>query len=182
MPVTPILGSLMAFGGNFAPRGYAACTGQILPISQYTALFSLLGTTYGGNGTSNFALPDLRGRTPIHMGQGPGLSPYVLGETLGVEAVTVLSTQLPLHSHALVASASSAISNAPSGNFVAEAHGAGRGGGFTVNLYAAGAPSTSLSPNQMQPAFGPGVPHNNIQPYLVITWCIALQGIYPSRN
>jgi microcystin-dependent protein len=178
MPANPFIGQLMAFAGNFAPRGWAMCNGQLLPISQNTALFSILGTTYGGNGTSNFALPDLQSRTPVATDT---LGQYPLGEQEGVETVTLTSDEMPAHIHALLANLSSATSNSPSGNVPAEAHGSGRGGStFKVNLYASGNP-TALSPQLMSPVGGQQ-PHNNIQPCLTINWCIALQGIFPARN
>jgi microcystin-dependent protein len=183
MPQTPLLGQLMAFAGNFAPRGYALCAGQLLPISQNTALFSILGTTYGGNGTTNFALPDLRGRTPIHSGQGPGLSSRVLGEQDGAEAVTLTQATFPTHTHALNADAAAATSSSPMGGLTAEAAGSGRGGvKFAVNLYSPLAATTTLAPPQLAQGPGGGQPHNNLQPYLAINWCIALQGIFPARN
>ncbi|HEV2674545.1 MAG TPA: tail fiber protein [Aliidongia sp.] len=183
MPSTPLLGQLMPFAGNFAPRGWAACAGQLLPIAQSTALFSILGTSYGGNGTTNFALPDLRGRVPVHAGQGPGLSPYDLGEQDGVEQVTLNGGELGSHSHALPALAASATVGPPTGAALAEAHGSGRGGvGFPINRYTtATSPLTSLSPQELAAA-GQSQPHTNLQPSLAITWCIALQGIFPSRN
>src|SRR5579859_4429683 len=115
MPATPLLGQLMPFSGNFAPRGWAFCAGQLLSISQNTALFSILGTFYGGDGTTNFALPDLRGRTPIHAGQGPGLSSYFIGQTDGVELVTLNGQQLGAHGHALNALAAPATVASPAG-------------------------------------------------------------------
>ncbi|HYM01971.1 MAG TPA: tail fiber protein [Stellaceae bacterium] len=182
MPLEPFIGQLMAFAGNFAPRGYAQCQGQILPISQNTALFSILGTTYGGDGRTNFALPDLRGRTPIHMGTAATGTPYVEGEQGGAESVTLLAAEMPAHNHALVASAVSATTASPAGATLAEAHGGGRGTTFDVDLYAAAGAATTLSPQQVATALGPATPHNNLQPYLTITWCIALQGIFPTRN
>jgi microcystin-dependent protein len=182
MPATPLLGQLMPFAGNFAPRGWAFCQGQLLPIAQSTALFSILGTTYGGNGTTNFALPDLRGRTPIHMGDGPGLESYDLGEQDGVESVTLNGNQLGNHSHALPALAASATASLPTNAALAEAHGAGRGGGFLINRYTTAAtPATTLSPQGLALTGGTSA-HNNLQPLLVISWCIALQGIFPARN
>jgi microcystin-dependent protein len=178
----PFLGEIRPFPFIFAPRGWAFCQGQVLAISQFTALFSILGTTYGGNGTSTFALPDLRGAVPIGAGQGPGLSSYVLGQTGGVENATLLSSQMPPHTHALPASASSASVTTPAAAVVpAEGHGAGRGGSFNVNTYTTQAPGTTLEPGTVT-ATGSGQPHNNMQPSLVINWCIALQGIFPSRN
>ncbi len=159
----PFLGQLMPFAGNFAPSGWALCEGQLLSISQYTALFSILGTTYGGNGTSNFALPDLRGRVPIGFGQGPGLSLYDLGEEGGAETIT----EVPDHDHAITANAGLATTDAPSGAVVA-------GGGS----YAAGTDGTLLAPTG-----GAGVASVSVMnPYLVVNWVIALEGIFPSRN
>ncbi|GGF26765.1 tail Collar domain-containing protein [Aliidongia dinghuensis] len=185
MPANPYVGQLMPFASNFAPRGWAICAGQLLPISQNTALFSILGTFYGGNGTSNFALPDLRSRTPIHSGQGPGLSDYVVGEQDGVEQVTLLLQELGPHTHGLLANATAATTASPANAVLAEMHGPGRGGtGFAVNRYTtATSPATQLSQQsvtyagQAQP-----LPHNNLQPSLAINWCIALQGIFPARN
>jgi microcystin-dependent protein len=173
----------MPFAGNFAPRGWAFCQGQILSIAQNTALFSLLGTTYGGNGVQTFALPDLRGRTPIHAGNGPGLSSYDLGEQAGVENVTITLAQLGAHNHSLPALAASATVASPSGAELAEGHGSGRGA-YQINRYStATSPLTQLSPQAMTAAgtANPS-PHNNIQPYLALSWCIALQGIFPTRN
>jgi microcystin-dependent protein len=178
----PFIAEIRPFPFNFAPSGWAFCQGQILPISQFTALFSILGTTYGGNGTSNFALPNLQGSVPIGQGQGVGLSLFILGEPGGVENVTLLSNQLAPHRHSLPASASSATVTTPAANVVpAEGHGSGRGGSFTVNTYTTQAPSTTLAPGAVTPTGG-GQPHNNMQPSLVMNWCIAMQGIFPSRN
>jgi microcystin-dependent protein len=173
--MNPYLGEIRIFAGNFAPRGWAMCNGQILPISQNTALFSLIGTFYGGNGTSTFALPDFRSRAPVHQGNGAGLSPYVLGETTGVETVTLLSSQMPLHNHAVNASSGAGTLVAASGAFWA-ADGASRGG----KLYASAGGATMAAGAIGQT--GGGVPHNNIQPYLALNFIIALQGIFPSRN
>jgi microcystin-dependent protein len=182
MPLSPFLGQLMPFAGNFAPRGWALCAGQLLPISQNTALFSLIGTYYGGNGVNTFALPDLRGRTPIHQGNGAGLSPYVVGEMGGVEAVTLSLSQLGTHNHPMPALATPATAAAPTNAALAQAHGSGRGGGFAIYRYTTATASlTSLSPQSIASSGSQG-PHNNLQPYLTITWCIALQGIYPTRN
>jgi microcystin-dependent protein len=168
----------MAFAGNFAPLGWATCSGQLMPINQNVALFSLLGTTYGGNGVTTFALPDLNSRTPIHSGAG-----FVLGEEAGAETVTLTQDTFASHSHALNADAAVATSNSPAGGLTAEASGAGRGGvRFAVNLYSAPGATTTLAPQQLDQGPGGGQPHNNLQPYLAINWCIALQGIFPSRN
>jgi microcystin-dependent protein len=167
----PFLGEIRIFPFNFAPIGWAFCSGQLLPISQNTALFSLIGTYYGGNGTSTFALPDLQGRLPVGQGNGAGLSPYVLGQSGGVENVTLTTGQLASHSHAVNANASEFTSDVPAGHVLAQ-------GG----MYAA-APdgSTTLGAGTIGAA-GSGQPHPNLQPYLAVNFCIALQGIYPSRN
>ena len=168
----PFLGEIAIFGFTFAPRGWAMCNGQILSISQNTALFSLLGTTYGGNGQTTFALPDLRGRVPVHEGQGPGLSPYVLGEVTGTETVTLTSQQMPSHVHPFtVGGSSTPASKSPAGNYNAA---------FGTQAY--GSPAdVQMGSNQTSPTGG-GQPHSNIQPLLVLNFCIALQGIFPSRN
>jgi microcystin-dependent protein len=144
-----------------------------MPLSQNTALFSLLGTTYGGNGKSNFALPDLQGRAPMHPGQGPGLSLHDLGETGGSETVTLLESEIPAHSHAVSASLADGTSQTPAGEQLAA--------GVGIGQYAAPGPLTSLSPNALAPAGG-DQPHNNLQPYLTFYFCIALQGVFPPRG
>ena len=166
----PFLGEIMIFAGNFAPRGWAMCNGQILPIAQNTALFSILGTTYGGNGQTTFALPDLRGRAPVHFGQGPGLSSYSLGQSGGVESVALLQTQLPQHSHVANASSADATSSKPDGT-VPSSGGA----------YAAASDGTIMSPGFITGGGG-NQPHENVQPYLAVNFVIALEGIFPSRN
>jgi microcystin-dependent protein len=168
----PFVGEIRMFGGNFAPRGNAMCDGQILAISQNTALFSLLGTQYGGNGTSNFALPDLRGRSPMHQGQGTGLSQRVVGESTGAENVALLTTEMPSHTHQVKAVGSAGNNTSPVGNSWASS---------TTRPYSNQAPNTTMAPGALSPAGG-NQPHNNLQPYLVVTFIIALQGIYPSRN
>jgi microcystin-dependent protein len=164
----PFLGSIIIFGGNFAPRGWAFCNGQILAISQNTALFSLLGTTYGGNGQTTFALPDLRGRVPIHFGQGPGLSNYSEGETGGAESVTLSAAQMPQHQHVQPASNGDEDTNRP--NNAVPAHG---------GVYATTTDGSALDPTS---AAGGSQPHENRPPYLAINYIIALEGIFPSRN
>jgi microcystin-dependent protein len=168
----PFLGEIKMVGFNFAPRGFAQCNGQILSISQNTALFSLLGTTYGGNGQTTFALPDLRSRVPLHVGQGPGLSSYALGQVSGTETVTLIAQQLAPHSHTVNASAT-ATSKSPANNFPAVT-GAG-------SSYAATADGTTMNP-AMTTGGGGGQPHTNLQPSLCINFVIALEGIFPSRN
>jgi microcystin-dependent protein len=176
----PFLGEIRLFPYNFAPFGWAVCQGQILSISQNAALFSLLGTNYGGNGTTNFALPQLTGIVPLHQGNGPGLSPYVVGETGGTPNVTVLSQQMPQHNHAMSALAHSATTNAPAGQYPAQGHGQGRGA-YAIRSFAPSGTQASFIPTAVATAGG-NLPHNNTQVSLVMTWCIALQGIFPARN
>jgi len=166
----PFLGQISIFGFNFAPRGWAMCNGQILSIAQNTALFSLLGTTYGGNGQTTFALPDLRSRVPIHQGQGPGLSNYDLGQQGGTETVTLLAGQLAPHNHPLSASTTPTTKN-PGGNYISSTGAVAFGTTQDVQM----------NPNSVGPNSG-GQPHANIQPYLTLNFCIALEGIFPSRN
>ncbi len=166
----PFLGQISIFGFNFPPRGWATCSGQILPIAQNTALFSLLGTTYGGNGQTTFALPDLRGRVPVGFGQGPGLSNVQLGQQAGTEVVTLTSAQLAPHPHGVAASNAAATGSRPGGNFLSA------GGAFTN-----ASDGTTMNPGMIQNAGG-GQPHENRQPYLGVNVCIALEGIFPSRN
>ncbi len=178
----PFLGQITLFPYNFAPNGWALCEGQLLPISQNTALFSLLGTQFGGDGVRTFALPDLRGRVPIGQGQGPGLSAYDMGSQQGQESVTLAAATVPAHSHVFLAFAAAATTNAPNGALPAEGHGSGRGGGFAVNTYAASGGAVSLAAGQVAPVSVGGAPHNNLQPYLTLNWCIAMQGVFPARG
>ncbi len=170
----PFVAEIRIFPFNFAPKGWAWCDGQLLPLSQNTALFSLLGTTYGGNGKSNFALPDLQGRAPMHPGQGPGLSLHDLGETGGSETVSLLESEIPSHSHALRADAADpGEDRTPSGEALARST-----GGL---LYGNAASLVSMSGNALTPAGG-DQPHNNMQPYLTFYFNIALQGVFPPRT
>jgi microcystin-dependent protein len=173
MPDTPYIGDIYVFAGTFAPRGWAFCEGQILSIAQNQALFSLLGTTYGGNGQTTFALPDLRGRVPMHFGQGPGLSPRTLGEKSGSETVTLLTTELPPHIHSVTASSDNGVRTGPANGVWASST---RGDA----QYSATA-DTTMNPGALGPA-GSSAPHNNMQPYLAIRFIIALVGVYPSRT
>lgn len=170
----PFVAEIRIFPFNFPPKGWAWCDGQLLPLSQNTALFSLLGTTYGGNGKSNFALPDLQGRSPMHPGQGPGLSLHDLGETGGSDTVSLLESEIPSHSHPLNASQADAIEIGPGDQLFAT----GTGG---IGAYAAPAPAVQLNTNTLSPAGG-DQPHNNMMPYLTCYFCIALQGVYPPRT
>lgn len=167
----PYLGELRCFGFNFAPRGWAQCQGQLLSIAQNSALFSLLGTMYGGNGQTTFGLPDLRGRSAISSGQGPGLSSYEQGEVAGAESVTLTAQQVAAHVHG-VAAATDATAKNPSGALP----------GFTASeaSYSATA-SVVMNPGMVLPNTG-GQPHENRPPFLVLNWCIALEGIFPSRS
>lgn len=171
----PFVAEIRIFPFNFAPKGWAWCDGQLLPLSQNTALFSLLGTTYGGDGKSNFALPDLQGRAPMHPGQGPGLSLHDLGETGGSETVTLLESEIPAHSHTLRASAEDADADNPSPTNVT-------GGSAGISLYQnPPAVASQMAPQALAPAGG-DQPHNNLQPYLTFYFCIALQGVFPPRT
>lgn len=170
----PFVAEIRIFGFNFAPTGWAQCDGQILPISQNTALFSLLGTMYGGNGQSTFALPDLQGSVPMFWGQGQGLSLYDEGQTGGSDTVTLLQSEMPAHSHTWTASNQDGTDQSP----VAELMAGGVGG---VSTYAAPSAIKQMSPNTIAPAGG-DQPHNNLMPYLTLNFCIALQGVFPPRS
>jgi microcystin-dependent protein len=162
------------FPFNFPPTGWAFCDGQLMPISQNTALFSLLGTTYGGDGKSTFALPNVQGNAVMHPGQGPGLSLHDLGETGGEPNVSLLTSEIPAHTHQLRASSSPANQPGPdAGASLARVQGA--------QPYLNVAPNSQASPNMITPAGG-GQPHNNMQPYLTLNFCIALQGVFPPRS
>lgn len=169
----PFVAEIRIFPFNFAPKGWAWCDGQLLPLSQNTALFSLLGTTYGGNGKSNFALPDLQGRAPMHPGQGPGLSLHDLGETGGSETVSLLESEIPSHSHGFTTSLSDGTEQTPVGQRLAS--------GIGIGQYGAVNSLTQLSPAMLAPAGG-DQPHNNLMPYLTFYFCIALQGVFPPRT
>jgi microcystin-dependent protein len=171
----PFVAEIRIFPFNFAPKGWAWCDGQLMPLSQNTALFSLLGTTYGGNGKSNFALPDLQGRAPMQPGQGPGLSLHDLGETGGSETVSLLESEIPFHSHALNAQLPPGDSATPQDNSLARVIGA------TPYLPPAGAPLVNMAFEALAPAGG-DQPHNNLQPYLTFYFNIALQGVFPPRG
>lgn len=168
----PYLGEIIAVPYNFAPRGWAFCQGQLLSIAQNQALFALLGTTYGGNGVNTFALPDLRGRSALSSGQGPGLSNYTLGQNGGEESVTLLVSQMPAHNHTVQASTAIGNQASPAGNAWAAQ---GR-----APIYSATA-NTTMSPGSTSLAGG-SQPHDNRSPYLTLNYVIALQGIFPSRN
>ena len=170
----PFLGDIALFGFNFPPRGWAQCDGQILPINQNQSLYSLLGTTYGGDGRTTFALPDLRGRTPMHFGTGAGLTSRSQGQKFGSETTTLTEAQIPSHSHTALASTATADAAAPLGKLPAPV-----APGFNVygdaNNLVAGKAGQVISN-------GGAVPHNNMQPSLTVNFCIALSGLFPSRN
>ena len=171
----PFVAEIRIFPFNFPPRGWAWCDGQLLPLSQNTALFSLLGTTYGGNGKSNFALPDLQGRAPMHPGQGPGLSLHDLGETGGSETVTLLESEIPSHSHAF------RDHDIDLGELNAPAQNRSLAQSANATAYTAAANLVAMSGQALAPAGG-DAPHNNLQPYLTFYFNIALQGVFPPRS
>jgi len=171
---SPFLAMIMLFAGTFAPRGWALCNGQLLSIAQNTALFALLGTTYGGDGQTTFGLPDLQGRVPIHFGQGAGLSPYVMGQTGGSETATLLLSNLPLHNHPLMAVSDGGTTSDPNGAYLAN----------TGALDREYKPTGTIVPMNTGAigAVGGSLPFDILPPYLVMNYCIALEGIFPSRN
>lgn len=168
----PFVGEIRLFAGNFAPVNWALCNGQLMSIAQNTALFSLLGTQYGGNGQTTFALPDLRGRVPLHQGQGPGLSPRSIGEQAGAETVTLLASQIPSHSHALRASTAAAAGSTPAGALL---------GATSVNSYDNSAAGVAMA-NGAIGTSGGSQPHDNMAPTMALNYIIALFGVFPSRN
>jgi len=183
---TPYLGEIKMFGGNFAPVGFAMCNGQIVSIAQEQALFQLLGTTYGGDGQNTFALPDLRGRIPLNQGQGLGLSNRVIGEKAGTNNVTLLTTQIPQHIHQPVANNVDPTNDAPAANTM-PCRPKQSVGGNSAQLYTD--PSKTPVAGDLKPML-PGIigitgnsqPHDNMMPYLAVTFIIALQGVFPARN
>jgi microcystin-dependent protein len=169
----PFVGQIMMFGGNFSVRGWAHCNGQLLAVNQNDALFSLLGTTYGGDGRTTFGLPDMRGRVPIHEGQGAGLSNYALGAKVGAEHVAVAANEMPPHQHGLNAEAMGAVNPGPDQGLLAEPS--------NTNIYGQGTPPDTLDCSAIGEA-GSGNPHDNVMPFQCISFLISLTGIYPSRN
>ena len=161
----PFVGEIRMFGGNFAPAGWAFCDGQLIPISENDVLFTLIGTTYGGDGEETFALPNLQSRIPVHQGNG-----HVIGEAAGVESVTLTTQQIPVHTHTMIATASIGNANTPAGNVLAQATG--------VKMYTTSAPNTQLAATAVTPEGG-SQPHENCQPFLVISFIISLFGVYP---
>jgi microcystin-dependent protein len=179
---SPFVAEIRIFPFNFPPTGWAFCNGQLLPISQNTALFSLLGTTYGGDGKSTFALPDLQGRVPMFWGQGPGLSLRDIGEASGSEGVTLISTEMPAHTHIVQATTNKGNTDQPSGELLAEGQQVNQGTTVPVNYYTA-ATSPQVTMNLFATSFtGGNLPHNNLMPYTTLNFCIALQGVFPPRG
>jgi microcystin-dependent protein len=169
----PFVGEIRMFGGNFAPSGWAMCQGQLIAISENDTLFQLIGTTYGGDGQSTFALPDLQGRVPIHQGQGPGITQnYTIGEKAGVENVTLTTGQLPVHTHSLLASTNNALNTSPTNNVLAA--------GITTKMYTEDVANQAMNAGAITPAGG-SQPHDNMQPFLVLTFIISLFGVFPSQ-
>lgn len=173
----PFVAEIRPWACNFAPYGWSLCQGQILPIQQYTALFSLIGTYYGGNGTSNFGLPDLRGRVPMKYGTDPSGNTYVLGEQAGVETVTLQSTQMPIHTHTFSGTNANGTKAKP-------AIGAALGTNAQGALFygPSNGSTTTINQGTLSPFSGGGQAHENRQPFLAINWCIAMVGVYPARN
>jgi len=171
----PFVAEIRIFGFNFAPRGWAFCDGQILPISQNTALFSLLGTTYGGDGKSNFALPNLQGDAPMHLGRGLGLSLHDLGEESGSQTVSLIESEMPAHAHNMQAIAFPAAARVPQNNALARSRGdSAYQSNSTQNL-------VNMAPQAISTAGG-SLPHNNMMPSLTLNFCIAMQGVFPPRS
>ncbi|MBS0582317.1 MAG: phage tail protein [Proteobacteria bacterium] len=171
---TPFIGEIRMFAGNFAPAGWAYCNGALISISQNDALFALLGTIYGGDGVNTFALPDLQGRTPVHQGQGPGLSGYVIGERSGVETVTLISNQYPTHTHALGASSGAGTAPGPGNDVLAAS--------ASIKAYTDSPPNVGLNAAALPPSNGGSQPHENMQPSLCVSFIISLFGVFPSQN
>lgn len=173
----PFLGEIRIFAGTFAPDGWALCDGQLLAISQFSALFSILGTNYGGNGSSNFALPNLQGCSPLQQGFVEGMTQRVLGEEGGATDVSLTIAEMPGHTHVASASTNSGTSGLPGGKTWAKA----TFGKVAVNLYSTAAPNVVMSPSAISP-IGGNLPHNNMPPYLCLNFIIAVTGIFPQRQ
>lgn len=170
----PFIGEIRMFGGNFAPAGWAFCQGQLMPISENDAMFTLIGTTYGGDGQETFGIPDLQGRAPLHSGTGPGLSQtYTEGEQGGVESVTLGTQQMPTHNHSFLASLDPALGVDPTGTVIAAP--------ITINLFFSDVATTPLNAQSITPVGG-SQPHENLQPYLCISFIISLYGVYPTQS
>jgi microcystin-dependent protein len=178
---SPFVAEIRMFGFNFAPTGWAQCNGQLLPISQNTALFSLLGTFYGGDGKSTFALPNIEGSVAVHQGQGQGLSEYFLGQQGGEEAVTLLTSEMPSHNHSLSVTTATGTTNTSQNNQMGKGASGNPVSGLTqAKFYSTVAPQTAMNPQALALAGG-SLPHNNMMPYLTVNFCIAMQGVFPPR-
>jgi microcystin-dependent protein len=170
---SPYVGEIRMFAGSFAPAGWAFCAGQLMPISENDTLFNLIGTTYGGDGQETFGLPDLQGRTPVHAGQGPGISQnYQIGEEAGSEQVTLSTQQLPNHTHTMLASTNTATAQQPTGNVI--------GKSTAIDMFINAVPGDALNANAITPVGG-SQPHDNMQPYLTVSYIISLFGIFPHQ-
>jgi microcystin-dependent protein len=169
----PFVGEIRMFGGSFAPAGWAFCSGQLMPISENDTLFTLIGTTYGGDGQETFALPDLQGRVPMHMGTAKSGTTYTEGESGGVEAVTLTTQQLPIHNHSFLASTSAATSTAPDNQMIAQTS--------QIHLFTQDVTNRQMNANSLTPVGG-SQPHDNMQPYLCISFIISLFGVFPSQT
>jgi microcystin-dependent protein len=169
----PFTGEIRIFPYNFAPRGWAFCDGQVTSIAQFPELFEVIGTTYGGDGETTFALPNLKGRVPLHPGEGPGLSPYALGDAGGTDVVALTNGEMPSHRHAIQATTAPGTTSTPDGNVVLAAPASGSAYKATGTLTPMGSVLTNT---------GGSLPHTNRQPYLAFNFCIALVGVYPERN
>ena len=178
---SPFVAEITMFAFNFAPKGWAQCVGQLLPISQNTALFSLLGTTYGGDGKATFGLPNLQGLATVNAGQGPGLSLYSLGEIGGSANVTVLTTEMAMHNHSFVATTNAGTTLTSSNAQLAHAFAGAKTASNNANYLTTNAVNTAFSPAAVT-GVGGSQPHNNMQPYLTVNFCIAMQGVFPPRT
>ncbi|MGH7486264.1 MAG: phage tail protein [bacterium] len=176
---SPFVAEITMFGFNFAPKGWAQCFGQLLPISQNTALFSLLGTNYGGDGKSTFGLPNLEGLAVVGTGQSPGTTDYFVGQTNGSENVTLLQSEMPQHNHGFITTSNQGTVPDGSGNQLAYAVSGAKSASFTGNYMTTNAPQTGMA--QALGTYGSSFPHNNMQPYLTLNFCIAMQGVFPAR-
>lgn len=176
----PFLGQITVFPYSFPPNGWADCAGQLLPIRQYTSLFSLLGVNFGGNGTSTFALPDLQGRVALGQGDAPGGSSYVIGETGGEESVAIGTPEMAMHTHGLAVTTTHGTVNTPGGQVLANAQSGGLQGANHGYIYNAAAPTIQMTTASITQSGGSQA-HNNLQPFLALRYCIALQGVFPAR-
>jgi len=177
----PYVGQILMFGGNFAPAGWQFCNGQLLPISEFEVLFQLIGTTYGGDGQSTFAVPDLRGRVPIHMGQGGGLSNYVIGQASGTESVTLNTNQIPQHNHMAVVATTPGNQSVPVSNGILATENSTAQGGNAFTYLAPGGTQVAMAPSSISQVGG-NQPHENVQPVLAVTYIISPFGVFPSQN